>query len=96
MNGSVAQLVRAVISKTTGCGFESHLNRQTKDKFYIKIEDSWVHRTPLKVSINPILRLLQWFTDKPYVIASKTSWKDGKPHYTGYTFTKVKFNRRKS
>lgn len=28
------------------------------------------HKTRLKLIINPILRKMQWFTDKPFVIAS--------------------------
>lgn len=44
-----------------------------KNQYYqISSNFGWVHRTPLKVAINPILRTIQFWTDCPYVIVSIT------------------------
>ena len=65
------------------------------NKYYKKItDDQWIHRHPLKVLINPILRLIQWRTDKPYVIASDTEFVGGTPNFIKFTFCRVKYNKR--
>lgn len=65
-----------------------------KDKYYIKIsDDHWLHRSPIKCLINPILRKLQFYTNNPYIIASKTLWEDGTPHFNGYKFTRVLYRK---
>jgi len=43
-----------------------------------------VHRSTLKLTVNPILRKLQFFTNKPFVIASK---------FENGLFVKYKFMR---
>ena len=63
-----------------------------KNRFYVKVDGNdmkWLHRTPLKVVVNPILRKLQFFTNRPFVIVSKTSFKDGIPDFGGYVFKRV-------
>ena len=46
------------------------------DKYYYfhKRYKIWMHRTPLKLFINPILRFIQFWTTKPFVIASDTDF----------------------
>jgi hypothetical protein len=47
------------------------------------------HKTKLKCLINPVLRKLQWFTDKPYVIVSKFKTN----LFIGYTFKRIKYSK---
>lgn len=62
-----------------------------KDKYYIKREWGWNHSTPLKCIVNPVLRKLQFWTWKPYVISSMTEFIDGKPHFIRYVFQRVRY-----
>jgi hypothetical protein len=62
---------------------------QSKNKYYMKADGYWNHRSPIKLIINPILRKLQWFTQRPYVIASETKFVDGKPEFIAYKFCRV-------
>ena len=55
----------------------------------------WMHRTPLKKVLNPILRLVQLWSIKPYVIASKTIFVNDKPHFSGYSFCRVEYVKEK-
>ena len=66
-----------------------------KDKYFVysKKYDTWMHRTPLKLIVNPILRKLQFWTNCPYVICSETIFVDGKPHFLNYSFGKMLFIR---
>ena len=43
------------------------------DRYYLLDGDNWSHRTPLKLLVNPVLRRIQFFTERPYVIAEKFS-----------------------
>lgn len=63
------------------------------DKYYVKAEGYWMHRPRIKCIINPILRKLQFWTRKPYVIASITEFKDGVPYFVRYSFTRVAYIR---
>ncbi len=47
------------------------------------------HRSPLKCLANPVLRLMQFWTNKPYVIASEY----GKCSVNGYYFIRYRFMR---
>lgn len=56
------------------------------NKFYFDREyKCWIHRTRLKLIVNPILRKLQFFTKKPWVIASIVDMKDGVPKFIKYS-----------
>lgn len=46
------------------------------NKYYVYNKDFkiWMHKSPLKLVLNPILRKIQWFTDRPYVIVSQTEF----------------------
>lgn len=46
--------------------------------------DGYAHRTVLKVIVNPILRSLQFWTDRPYVIASVIKVVHGRPVFVKY------------
>lgn len=69
---------------------EEAISKFDYDKCYVKIEGYWCHRTRLKCIINPILRFLQFWTDKPYVIASMTNFKDDLPYFSHYTMQRKK------
>lgn len=57
---------------------------------YLVYEDGcWMHKHPLKLIVNPILRKLQFFTNKPYVIASKFDKQRTK--FIGFTFCRVRY-----
>ena len=60
-----------------------------KDKYYIYEGNNWYHKTPLKLLVNPLLRKIQFFTRRPYVIASKTEFKEGNPKFLGYSFRRI-------
>lgn len=81
-------MVGVVGSNPTG------LTKHMKNKHYKQIAGKWVHRTPLKLIVNPILRKLQWRTDRPFVVASRTEWVDSKPQFRGYVFVRVEHVRR--
>lgn len=59
------------------------------DSYYSKIGSCTVHRSPLKVIINPILRSIQFYTKYPYVIVSITEFNKGTPHFIKYGFEKI-------
>ena len=64
-----------------------------KDKYFVysKQYKCWMHRSPLKLIINPFLRFIQFWTDKPFVIYSHTEFdKNGKPHFLKYGFGRIK------
>ncbi len=48
-----------------------------------------IHRTKLKLTINPILRKIQFWTNEPYVIASK--FNNGE--FVSYTIQRVKYSK---
>lgn len=42
------------------------------DKYIVYLPNGeWVHRHPLKLIINPVLMKLQFFTKRPWLIASR-------------------------
>lgn len=58
-----------------------------KDEYYVQDTECgcWMHRTPLKCFLNPILRKIQFLTKEPFVICSKTDFDEkGVPHFKGY------------
>lgn len=73
---------------------EEAITKFDYDKCYVQIEGNWCHRTWLKCIVNPILRFIQFWTDKPYVIASITEFKDGLPYFKHYSFERVKYSKK--
>ena len=67
-----------------------------KDDYFIynKEYDCWTHRTPLKCIINPILRFIQFYTNKPFVIYSECEEIDGKWHFIKYGFGRIEYVHR--
>ena len=61
------------------------------DKYYQKIDNNWVHKAPIKVLLNPILRKIQFWRDDPYVIASVTEWKKKQPRFVKFKFCRVQY-----
>lgn len=49
------------------------------------------HKTKLKCFINPILRKIQFFTMKPFVISSKFEKINGEWFFLGYGFQRVRY-----
>jgi len=68
---------------------------QNKDKYFVYNSkyDCWMHKTPLKCLINPILRFIQFYTDKPFVIYSECEKNNEKWHFIKYGFGRVKYFR---
>ena len=63
-----------------------------KDKYYVQDPECgcWMHRTPLKCFLNPILRKIQFWTKDKCVIGSKTEFdENGIPHFKGYGMVKT-------
>lgn len=59
--------------------------------FVQRTDGGWNHRPARKTLCNPILRKIQFWTDRPYVIASVCSFNEHKrPVFERYTFTRVK------
>lgn len=66
--------------------------RHRLDRYYVVGSHGVRHRSPLKLVVNPILRVLQFWTNNPYVIASKSeriSYCDYK--FIGYKFMRVRY-----
>lgn len=65
------------------------------DRYYVSCGDGiYMHRTPIKLAINPLLRRIQFWTDYPFVIASRTVFVDELPHFCGYELTRVKWREK--
>ena len=73
---------------------EEAISKFGYDKCYVQIEGCWCHRTWLKCIVNPILRFIQFWTDKPYVISSITEFKDGLPYFQHYSLQRVKYLKK--
>lgn len=80
------------------------MKRSAKDKYFVYDFEHkcWMHRTPLKCFVNPILRKLQFWTDKPFVIYSKVEWdndivskSERKPRFVGYGFGRINYFKNK-
>lgn len=71
---------------------------QNKDKYFVYNSkyDCWMHKTPLKCFVNPILRFIQFYTDKPFVIYSECEKNNEKWHFIKYGFGRVKYFRNRS
>lgn len=61
-----------------------------KDKYIVGI----THRTPLKCIVNPILRRIQFWTDRPWVITSLMKEVDDRLTFVRYEFHRVLWYRR--
>lgn len=58
-----------------------------KDKYYVQDQECgcWMHKSPVKLLLNPILRKIQFWTKEPFVICSKTDFdENGAPRFRGY------------
>jgi len=56
---------------------------------------AWSHSTPIKRTINPILRKLQFWTDWPLVITSIVNFKSNNPKFKKYTLRRMKLLKDK-
>lgn len=65
-------------------------------KYFVKTENGWNHRTPLKLVVNPVLRKVQFWTDRPHVIASNTRYFAGEPIFMGYTMARIKYEKSRN
>lgn len=64
------------------------------DKYYVKVDGQWRHRSPLKCILNPVLRTIQFWRQEPYVIATVTDFVDGQPHFVKYQVARIKYLKR--
>ncbi|UOK16860.1 hypothetical protein [Vibrio phage phiKT1024] len=65
-----------------------NVNEKKLAKYVVKENGHWMHKHPLKLFMNPILRKIQFYTDEPYVIASRLSSDLSK--FEKFEFMKVK------
>jgi len=61
------------------------------NQYYKKIDGHWCHRAPRKLIINPILRLIQFWRNDPYVIASITNMEKKNPIFIEFKICRVKY-----
>ena len=63
------------------------------DKYFIFNEETnnWNHKSPIKLLINPIFRTLQFWTNKPFVIATEVEFINKVPRFIKYKFTRVRY-----
>lgn len=69
------------------------MSESSKDKYYVQDKECgcWMHRSPLKCIINPLLRKIQFWTKEPLVICSNTDFdENGVPHFKGYGMTRTR------
>ena len=59
---------------------------------FIKTTNGWIHKTRLKVTINPVLRFIQFWTNKPFVIISNCEFKNNMPIFLNYSFERYPYN----
>lgn len=57
---------------------------------YVNINGHWHHKPMIKRICNPILRIIQFWTDRPYVIVSYTEFIRGYPNFLKYGINKIK------
>jgi len=53
---------------------QSTLKIDKMNEYYVFEDGCWKHKTKLKLIVNPVLRKLQFWTNKPYVICSITDF----------------------
>lgn len=64
-----------------------------RTEFVKRHNGSWNHCTRIKCICNPILRKIQFFTNKPFVIASICDINgDQVPVFKYYVFTRVEYS----
>jgi hypothetical protein len=58
--------------------------------YYDRVAHCWMHRSLLKIIVNPILRKIQFWTKKPWVITSNCVMDENDiPHFLNYCFDRV-------
>ena len=62
---------------------------KSKDRYYKNVDGQWTHQSPIKLLVNPILRKIQFYTDRPFVIASVTEFVNKKPRFVKYAIRRV-------
>ena len=78
----------------TGYYSEAFINNMVKPVLKRKIKEAYrVHKTWSKCLINPVLRKIQFWTDKPFVIASKIT---DEHEFVRYAFKRVKLSTEKT
>lgn len=51
------------------------------------------HRTKLKLIVNPILRKIQFYTSRPWVIASECTYRNGRYYFVRYKIARVNYRK---
>lgn len=59
------------------------------NRYFIKEDGQLFHIPKIKLVINPFLRLFQFYTKKPFVIASITDVTNEKPIFIEFKFVRV-------
>jgi len=66
--------------------------KQSNNMYYDRVAHCWMHRSLLKIIVNPILRKIQFWTKKPWVITSNCVMDEkGIPHFLNYYFDRVEY-----
>lgn len=58
-------------------------------KYLVFENGCWKHKHPIKLIINPILRKLQFFTNRPYVITSL--FNENRTKFIRFGFSRVRY-----
>jgi hypothetical protein len=59
-------------------------------------DGGWIHSTPLKRTVNPLLRYIQFWTNRPLVIASHVDFDEkNTPNFKKYILRRVKYERNR-
>lgn len=66
-----------------------NVNEKKLAKYVVKENGHWMHKHPIKLLLNPLLRKIQFYTDNPYVIASRLSSDLSK--FQGFEIKRVKY-----
>jgi hypothetical protein len=90
----------AIVSRTSDSKIFILANGKFIEKIPSKVESYFhegveykSHKTKLKRFVNPILRKIQFFTDRPWVIASQFLIIDSDYYLVGYSFERVLYHK---
>lgn len=62
-----------------------------KNRYFEYIDGKLIHNTPIKRKLNPILRRIQFWTYRPYVLVSNIEILDDIPHFKSYTIKRMEY-----
>lgn len=73
---------------------QKYYNMFANNIHFVRNKNGWNHKTSIKCLINPIFRLVQFYTFKPFVIASLCDITDSEnPKFIKYQFKRVRYEQ---